>query len=216
MTITPKIKKVIVAVIFAGVLLMTLSYVESERQRENFEKFHIFIKGEVKHTAYVGRLRIKDDKERVVNEQEENALKRANSIEVRKEIEEARRIKREKEEAERRERERKRNRTTANYSSGGHLTRSNGVYYFGNQRETYYNLDMSWVVKYAHQNGIQGEYWVREDGCKMLGNYIILACNRSVHPYGSIVLTSLGYGRSLDTGSFAYTYPYGVDIAVNW
>lgn len=103
-----------------------------------------------------------------------------------------------------------------NYPGGGHLTRSNGVYYFGNQRETYYNLDMSWIVSFAHQNGISGEYWIRSDGCKMLGDYIILACNRTVHPYGSIVQTSLGLGISLDTGGFAYTYPYGVDIAVNW
>lgn len=103
-----------------------------------------------------------------------------------------------------------------NYPGGGHLTPSAGVFYFGNQRETYYNLDMSWIVSYARQNGISGEYWIRSDGCKMLGDYIILACNRDVHPYGSIVQTSLGIGISLDTGGFAYDYPYGVDIAVNW
>ena len=90
-----------------------------------------------------------------------------------------------------------------NYPGGGHLTPSAGVFYFGNQRETYYNLDMSWIVSYAKQNGISGEYWIRSDGCKMLGDYIILACNRDVHPYGSIVQTSLGLGISLDTGGFA-------------
>lgn len=100
--------------------------------------------------------------------------------------------------------------------SGAHLTPEGGVFYFGNQLETYYNLDMSVIVQVAHSNGIGGEYWVREDGCKMLGNYIMLACNRDVHPYGSIVQTSLGAGISLDTGGFAANNPYQVDIATNW
>lgn len=100
--------------------------------------------------------------------------------------------------------------------SGAHLTPEGGVFYFGNQLETYYNLDMSVIVQVAHSNGIGGEYWVREDGCKMLGNYIMLACNRDVHPYGSIVQTSLGAGISLDTGGFAVNNPYQVDIATTW
>lgn len=100
--------------------------------------------------------------------------------------------------------------------SGAHLTPSGGVFYFGNQLETYYNLDMSVIVQVAHSNGIGGEYWIREDGCKMLGEYIMLACNRDVHPYGSIVETSLGLGISLDTGGFAANNPYQVDIATNW
>lgn len=100
--------------------------------------------------------------------------------------------------------------------SGAHLTPEGGVFYFGNQLETYYNLDMSVIVQVAHSNGIGGEYWVREDGCKMLGNYIMLACNRDVHPYGSIVQTSLGAGISLDTGGFAANNPYQVDIATTW
>lgn len=100
--------------------------------------------------------------------------------------------------------------------TGPHLTPEGGVFYFGNQLETYYNLDMSVIVSVAHQNGIAGEYWVREDGCKMLGDYIMLACNRDVHPYGSIVETSLGLGISLDTGGFAAGNPYQVDIAVTW
>lgn len=100
--------------------------------------------------------------------------------------------------------------------SGAHLTPEGGVFYFGNQLETYYNLDMSVIVQVAHSNGISGEYWVREDGCKMLGSYIMLACNRDVHPYGSLVETSLGTGISLDTGGFAANNPYQVDIATTW
>lgn len=104
----------------------------------------------------------------------------------------------------------------ANLPTGAHLTPQSGVFWFGNQLETYYNLDMSVIVDVAHQNGISGEYWIREDGCKMLGEYIMLACNRDVHPYGSIVETSLGTGISLDTGGFAANNPYQVDIAVTW
>lgn len=102
------------------------------------------------------------------------------------------------------------------YETGGHLTPSAGVYWYGDQKETYYNLPMDGVVQTAWNNGITGDYWVRDDGCKMLGEYIIIACNRDVHPYGSIVETSLGLGISLDTGGFAYNNPYQVDIAVNW
>lgn len=101
-------------------------------------------------------------------------------------------------------------------SGGGCLTPSSGIFWYGNQLETYYNLDMSVIVEVAHQNGIGGEYWIRSDGCKMLGDYIMLACNRDVHPYGSIVQTSLGAGISLDTGGFAAGNPYQVDIAVTW
>lgn len=209
-------KRVAYTVFILFILLIVFCVERVEGQKEAFNDFYAFMDNEVQHTAYIGRLRIKDQKEQVVNEQESYSLKRAHSKMVREQMEEKRRLKREKEEALRWERERKANRTRGNYASGGHLTRSNGVFYFGNQRETYYNLDMTYIVQTAHRNGIQGEYWIREDGCKMLGNYIILACNRSIHPYGSIVLTSLGYGISLDTGGFAYTYPYGVDIAVNW
>ena len=96
------------------------------------------------------------------------------------------------------------------------LTRSKGVNYYGDQKETWYNMDMSNIVRYAASNGIPGEYWVRDDGCKMLGDYIILACNRDIYPYGTLVETSLGTGISLDTGGFASHNPYQVDIAVNW
>lgn len=99
---------------------------------------------------------------------------------------------------------------------GEHLTMQSGVYYFGEQKETYYNLPMGQVVANAQAAGIAGEYWVREDGCKMLGDYIMIAANQSVHPYGSIVETSLGAGIVVDTGGFAANNPLQVDIAVDW
>lgn len=98
----------------------------------------------------------------------------------------------------------------------GCLTKYSGIYWNGGQLETYYNLDMSVVVETAHANGIGGDYWIRSDGCKMLGEYIMIAANQSVHPYGSTVSTSLGTGIVVDTGGFAENNPKQIDIAVNW
>ena len=98
----------------------------------------------------------------------------------------------------------------------GVLTASNGVNYYGNQKETYYNLNMDGVISIAKSQGIEGEYWVREDGCKMYGDYIIVAANLDIHPRGSLVETSLGTGIVLDTGGFAASDPNQVDIATDW
>ena len=101
--------------------------------------------------------------------------------------------------------------------SGDCLTKSGGVYYGPSGKETYYNLDMNGVVSNAQNMGIEGEYWVREDGCKMYGDYIICAADLNVHPRGSLVESSLGTCIVLDTGGFA-TNGSGValDIAVDW
>jgi uncharacterized coiled-coil protein SlyX len=96
------------------------------------------------------------------------------------------------------------------------LTATGGVYWYGDQKETWYNLPMEKVIEQAQNNGIYGEYWVRDDGVKMYGDYIMCACNRDVHPMGSLVETSLGTGISLDTGAFADINPTQVDIAVGW
>ena len=100
---------------------------------------------------------------------------------------------------------------------GDHLTKSGGVYYGPSGKETYYNLNMNGVVSNAQNMGIEGEYWVREDGCKMYGDYIICAADLNTHPRGSLVESSLGTCIALDTGGFA-TNGSGValDIAVDW
>lgn len=100
-------------------------------------------------------------------------------------------------------------------TSGG-LTPTSGVYWNGSQKETYYNLPMEGVITQARNFGIDGEYWIRDDGVKMYGDYVILACNRDIHPMGTLVETSLGMGISLDTGAFAASNPYQVDVAVGW
>lgn len=106
--------------------------------------------------------------------------------------------------------------TATYYQPTDGLTKQAGVNYYGEQKETYYNLNMSRVVSNAQGNGLDGEYWVRDDGAKMFGGYVIVAANQDVHPYGSTVETSMGTGIVLDTGGFASGNPTQVDIATDW
>ncbi|MBR0398551.1 MAG: SH3 domain-containing protein [Eubacterium sp.] len=106
--------------------------------------------------------------------------------------------------------------TAASTWNGPVLNRSNGTVQGPSGKETYYNLDMSGVVNIMRSMGNADEYWVREDGVKMLGNYIMCAANLDVHPRGSLVESSLGTCIVCDTGGFAYSNPNQLDIAVNW
>lgn len=86
-------------------------------------------------------------------------------------------------------------------------------------RETYYNLPMSGVISIMRDLGYSEEeypYWVRRDGCKMLGDYIMVAANLQLRPRGTIVETSLGIGLVCDTGGFAQYNEYQIDVAVDW
>lgn len=58
-------------------------------------------------------------------------------------------------------------------------------------------------------------YWVRDDGAKMLGNYIMVAANLNLRPRGTLIETSLGTGIVCDTGGFAVSNPTQLDIAVD-
>lgn len=114
------------------------------------------------------------------------------------------------------EEEKKKSQTSNPNWNGSVLTRSAGVNYGPSGKETYYNLNMSGVVKIMRNMGNNDEYWVRDDGCKMLGNYIMVAANLGVHPRGSLVETSLGTGIVCDTGSFASGNSTQLDIATTW
>lgn len=97
------------------------------------------------------------------------------------------------------------------------LTAFAGVNYGPSGKETYYNLDMSGVVSIMRSMGNTDEYWVRDDGCKMLGDYIMVAADLSVHPRGSLVPTSLGMGIVCDTGGFVSNGSgVALDIATAW
>ena len=101
-------------------------------------------------------------------------------------------------------------------SEGPKLNKYAGVNYYNGHKETYYNLPMGQVVANAKNYGLEGEYWIRKDGAKMFGLYVMVAADQSNYPYGSIVETSLGQGIVVDTGAFISTNAHQFDIAVNW
>lgn len=100
--------------------------------------------------------------------------------------------------------------------TGPVLTQRAGVVQGPSGKETWYNMDMSGVIKYMNDLGYYYEYWVREDGVKMFGDYVMVAANLTIRPKGTILQTSLGMGMVCDTGSFAESNTYQLDIAVNW
>jgi peptidoglycan hydrolase CwlO-like protein len=102
------------------------------------------------------------------------------------------------------------------YIGSGVLTKSKGVVMGPSGKETYYNMNMSGVVRIMRNMGNNDPYWVRSDGVKMLGDYVMVAANLSVHPRGSHVSCSLGQAIVCDTGTFALSNPNQLDIAVNW
>ena len=99
---------------------------------------------------------------------------------------------------------------------GPFLSRRAGTIMGPSGKETYYNLNMSRIVSIMRGMGNTDEYWVREDGCKMLGDYIMVAANFNIRPRGTIVETSLGPGIVVDTGGFAKRNPYQLDLATTW
>ena len=103
--------------------------------------------------------------------------------------------------------------------TGSVLTAWGGVNYGPSGKETYYNLPMNGVVSIMRDCGFSEEeypYWVREDGVKMLGPYVMVAANLSVHPRGTTVECSLGTALVCDTGGFAESNPTQLDIATDW
>ena len=103
--------------------------------------------------------------------------------------------------------------------TGPVLTAQAGTIQGPSGKETYYNLPMQGVVNRMRRLGydaVNWPYWIRSDGCKMLGDKIMVAANLNVHPRGSVVETSLGSGLVCDTGGFARNNPYQLDLAVNW
>ena len=111
---------------------------------------------------------------------------------------------------------------SVNYSSvwsGQVLNPSLGTIQGPSGKETYYNLDMSGCIASMRTLGydeVNYAYWVRDDGAKMLGPYIMIAANYSIRPKGTLVETSMGTGIVVDTGKFANTDPYQIDIATTW
>lgn len=99
---------------------------------------------------------------------------------------------------------------------GPSLSKGRGTIQGPSGKETYYNLNMSGVVSIMRRMGYDYEYWVRDDGVKMFGNYVMVAANLNLRPRGSLVQTSLGMGIVCDTGTFARRNPTQIDIATSW
>lgn len=110
--------------------------------------------------------------------------------------------------------------TTTAYSwSGDVLSKSKGAITGPSGKETYYNLNMTSIVNAMRRAGYTEEeypYWVRDDGVKMLGSYVMVAANYEIRPKGTIIESSLGYAIVCDTGGFAKTNPTQIDVAVTW
>ncbi len=102
---------------------------------------------------------------------------------------------------------------------GAVLSKSKGVVIGPSGKETYYNLPMTSIINNMRKKGYSEEeypYWVRSDGVKMLGGYVMVAANYSIRPLGTKLETSLGYGIVCDTGTFVNNNPTQIDIAVTW
>ena len=97
--------------------------------------------------------------------------------------------------------------------TGSKLTRAGGVNQGPTGKETYYNLNMAGVVSIMRNMGNNDAYWVREDGVKMLGDYVMVAADLQEHPRGSVVESSLGQAIVVDTG---YLEKDQLDVAVAW
>lgn len=99
------------------------------------------------------------------------------------------------------------------------LNARNGIVYGPSGKESYYNLNMNGVIEEMRRLGFCEEeypYYIREDGVKMLGDYVMCAANLSKRPKGTKVQTTLGMAIVCDTGNFAKRDPMQVDIAVDW
>ena len=96
------------------------------------------------------------------------------------------------------------------------LNKTDGVFEGPSGKETYYNLNMQGCIRLMEALGYNYRYWVREDGVKMYGNYVMCAADLSIRPKGTILETSLGKAIVCDTGGFTRTCPYGLDIATAW
>ena len=95
-----------------------------------------------------------------------------------------------------------------------HLTRSSGVFYGPSGKETFYNLPMGNCINVMRDLGYSVEqypFWVREDGCKMLGYYVMIAANTNIYPKGTILQTSMGKGIVVD-----HCVAGNIDITVTW
>jgi len=112
--------------------------------------------------------------------------------------------------------------------TGTVLNQSNGRIQGPNGEETYYNDGThDSLVNTMKRRGLIAQTdrtWVRSDGVRMLGNYVMVAADinrtnighKGLRPLGTIYETSLGIAIVCDTGGFALNNPTQTDIHVTW
>ena len=103
--------------------------------------------------------------------------------------------------------------------NGPHLTAAKGTIQGPSGKETWYNLSMDKIIYTMRRKGYTEDeypYTIREDGAKMLGDYVIVAADLTKYERGDIVETSLGSGIVCDTGDFTEISDVEIDIATNW
>lgn len=104
-------------------------------------------------------------------------------------------------------------------NNGSNLDAYHGTCNGPSGKETYYNLPMDGVIRIMRNMGYSEEeypYWVREDGVKMFGDYIMVAADLNIRPKGTILECSLGTAIVVDTGDFAKTNHTQLDVATSW
>lgn len=100
-----------------------------------------------------------------------------------------------------------------------HLTRSGGKFDGPSGLEKWYNLPMGRCITNMRNMGYSVEeypYWIREDGAKMLGEYVMCASNNNYRPKGTIIETSLGMALVVDSCEAAASDPSLLDMCVDW
>ena len=105
------------------------------------------------------------------------------------------------------------------YPERPHLTKSAGVFEGPSGKETYYNLPMGVCINNMREMGYSVEeypYYIREDGAKMLGEYVMCASNNSVRPKGTVLETSLGKAIVVDSCPAANNNSTLLDMCTDW
>lgn len=93
------------------------------------------------------------------------------------------------------------------------LTARAGRITFNGHTETWYDKPMNRVIGRVQMIGIPADYWIRDDGVKMFGPWVIVAAHQSKIRYTRLQ-TSLGEGIILDYHTMDDPELY--DIATDW
>ena len=94
------------------------------------------------------------------------------------------------------------------------LTARAGKITYNGHTESWYDLPMQKVIERSDAaTGLSDMYWIRGDGVRMYGQWVIVAAHPSVTRY-SLVETSLGTGIVLDRHTVPDANLY--DIATDW